>query len=86
LSPIVEWKELRKNLKLQYSIHTNLAPIAKKKNFKKGNKNLLWFFYKEVTYIHIHYIIYTFSVVGSVPTPLNGLPYLPDGTTEDFSE
>jgi hypothetical protein len=31
--------------------------------------------FKKVTYIrvHIHYIIETFSVVGSVPTPLNDL-------------
>jgi hypothetical protein len=35
-----------------------------------------WFFYKEVTYIHTHYIIDTFSVVGSVPTPLNDLQSL----------
>jgi hypothetical protein len=44
------------------------------------------FFYKEVTYIHIHYIIDTFSVVGSVPAPLNDLLHFSDGTKGDFDQ
>jgi hypothetical protein len=45
---------------------------------------LFCFFYKEATYIHIHYIIETFSVVGCVPTPLNDLLDFPASIKRDF--
>jgi hypothetical protein len=47
--------------------------VAKKRQFKNCKKKIFLVFYKELTYIHIHFIIDTFSVVGSVPTSLNYL-------------
>jgi hypothetical protein len=75
----------RYNSTTPYNIRTNFVPVAKKDNLKIGNINFIIVFYK-VTYIHIHYIIYTFSVVGSIPTPLNDHLDLPDGPKGDFGE
>jgi hypothetical protein len=58
--------------------------LKKRTIFRIGKQNFL-VFYKEVTYIHIHYIIDTFSVVGSVPTPLNDL-HFSDGIKGDFGQ
>jgi hypothetical protein len=45
------------------------VPVTKKRHFKDWENICILVFSNVVTYIHIHYIIETFSEVGSVSTP-----------------